>query len=161
MRDGFSRCQHLSIISSRFISEKTKLTVFCASTQQNSACPPRPRRAVVCLTAPAGIKAEGLAHARQSTGASPQCPWAPRPVSALESGAAPWASMRGIRSGVVGSARGPPRPVSTLESWAPGQMETCGHLITIYKYPKGRLREEEVIKFHVSGGRITSGSCFW
>ena len=61
----------------------------------------------------------------------------------------PWASLPDVQSGVMGGACGSPCLVSTLESWAPGQMETGGHLITIYKYPKGRLREEEVIKFHM------------
>lgn len=43
-----------------------------------------------------------------------------------------------------------------------GQMQTGGHLIAIFKYPKVSHKEEEVILFHtLLEGRTTTGSRFW
>ena len=80
--------------------------------------PPRPGRAVVCLTVPAGIKAEGLAHARQLQGPHLSARGPPTLCPLWSCGRRPWASMPGIHSGVMGGTRGPPCPVSTLESRA-------------------------------------------
>ena len=197
-RQLLSWCQHLSIISSRFISEKTKPPVCCAFTQQDSACPTNTKGSG-CLTVTAGIKADGLAHAHQATGASSSCqcpgppcrvplwshgwcpvglpawcllwshgwcPWSSLPgVHSGVVGGAQWASLPGVHFGVMGGTPGPPCLGPTLESWVVpvGHLAWCplwshghlarwrlgGHLITIYKYPKGRLRKEEVIKFHM------------
>ena len=119
-RQLLSWCQHLSIISSRFISEKTKPPVCCASTQQDSACPTNTKKGSGCLTVTAGIKAEGVAHAHQATGASSscQCPGPPCQVSTLESWVVPSGSpclVSALESWVVPS--GPPCLVSTLELW--------------------------------------------
>ena len=64
--------------------------------------PPRPRRAVVCLTVPAGIRLRD---------------W-PMPVSYRGLTSAPVGPPPPVHSGVMCGARDPPCPVSTLESWA-------------------------------------------
>ena len=102
MRGSFSRCQHLSIISSRFISEKTKLTVCCTSTLQNSAC----------------HRDQGEQwFASPSLLGSRLRDW-PMPVSYKGLTSVPVGPPPCVHSGVVGGTHGPPCPVPTLESWA-------------------------------------------
>ena len=102
VRGSFSRCQHLSIISSRFISEKTKLTVCCTSTLQNSAC----------------HRDQGEQwFASPSLLGSRLRDW-PMPVSYKGLTSVPVGPPPCVHSRVVGSAHGPPCPASTLESWA-------------------------------------------
>ena len=162
-RQLLSWCQHLSITSSRFILEKTKPPVCCASTQQDSACPTNTKKDCGCLIVTAGIKAEGLAHAHQATGASPscQCPRPPCQVSTLELRVVPlglpawcplwshgwclWVTLPGVHSGIMGT-------------WPDGDWGSPDYYIQISKR-QAQGRGSDQIPY-VSGGRITSGSSF-